>query len=500
MGESSHDSTLEQHGKQIEEILNHLDELPLDRIERIKDDVEGLGKGRVIMQMPPKRSSTTEASTMSQTVIRKLVADSVAVALETQIATMVEADNSIREIPVAKKGNYKEFISCQPFYFNGMEGVVGLIYWFERTGSVFSQSNCAEENKVAFATGHLTKNCRNKGPATGSNLQPVSVICHACGEKGHYRSQCSKTNINANGRTYMLRDKNAHQDPNVVMEAVNTACYVQNRVLVVKPYNKTPYELFHGRTPTLSFMRPFGCPVTVLNTLDHLGKFDGKVDEGFFVGYSLNSKAFRVFNSRKRIVEENLHIRLSENTPNVVGSGPNWLFDIDALTRTINYEPIVANLKSSHDDEFKPLSDYGKKVDEDPSKGSKCKDQEQKDNVNNTNNVNAASTNRVNAVGENISSELPFDPDMPALEDISTFNFSSDHEDDDDDDDDDDEDTDMNNLDTTIQVSPILTTRVHKDHPLDQVIGDLQSATRTRNIKEFGGTWVRYHYSTKNKP
>ncbi|GJY15913.1 retrovirus-related pol polyprotein from transposon TNT 1-94 [Tanacetum coccineum] len=113
-------------------------------------------------------------------------------------------------------------------------------------------------------------------------------------------------------------------------EAVNTACYVQNRVLVVKPHNKTLYELFHGRTPTLSFMRPFGCPVTILNTIDHLGKFNGKADEGFFVGYSLNSKAFRIFNSKTRIVEENLHIRFSESTPNIVGSGPDWLFDIDA--------------------------------------------------------------------------------------------------------------------------------------------------------------------------
>ncbi|GKE57951.1 reverse transcriptase domain-containing protein, partial [Tanacetum coccineum] len=65
--------------------------------------------------------------------------------------------------------------------------------------------------------GHLTKNCRNKGPATGSNQQPVSVIYHACGEKGHYNYQCSKTNNNAQGRAYMLRDRNAHQDPNVVM-------------------------------------------------------------------------------------------------------------------------------------------------------------------------------------------------------------------------------------------------------------------------------------------
>ncbi|GKE00946.1 putative reverse transcriptase domain-containing protein, partial [Tanacetum coccineum] len=64
--------------------------------------------------------------------------------------------------------------------------------------------------------GHLSKNCRNKKPATGSNQLPVTVICHACGEKGHYTNQCRKTNINAQGRAYMLRDKNAQQDPNVV--------------------------------------------------------------------------------------------------------------------------------------------------------------------------------------------------------------------------------------------------------------------------------------------
>ncbi|GJT89345.1 putative ribonuclease H-like domain-containing protein [Tanacetum coccineum] len=96
-------------------------------------------------------------------------------------------------------------------------------------------------------------------------------------------------------------------------EAVNTACYVQNRVLVTKPHNKTPYELFLGRKPALGFMRPFGCPVTILNTIDHLGKFDGKADEGFFVGYSINYKAFRVFNNRTRIVEENLHVQFSES-------------------------------------------------------------------------------------------------------------------------------------------------------------------------------------------
>ncbi|GKE30952.1 reverse transcriptase domain-containing protein [Tanacetum coccineum] len=74
---------------------------------------------------------------------------------------MANADNpnrntGPREIPVAKRGNYKEFVSCQPFYFNGTEGAVGLIRWFERTELVFSRSNCAEENKVTFAIGTLT--------------------------------------------------------------------------------------------------------------------------------------------------------------------------------------------------------------------------------------------------------------------------------------------------------------------------------------------------------
>ncbi|GKC00978.1 retrovirus-related pol polyprotein from transposon TNT 1-94 [Tanacetum coccineum] len=125
-------------------------------------------------------------------------------------------------------------------------------------------------------------------------------------------------------------------------EAVNTACYVHNRVLVTKPHNKTPYELLHGRPPSISFMRPFGCPVTILNTLDPLGKFDGKADEGFLVGYSINSKAFRVFNTRTRKVEENLHINFFENKPNVAGSGPKWLFDYNSLTKSMNNQPVTA--------------------------------------------------------------------------------------------------------------------------------------------------------------
>ncbi|GJX20310.1 putative ribonuclease H-like domain-containing protein [Tanacetum coccineum] len=143
-------------------------------------------------------------------------------------------------------------------------------------------------------------------------------------------------------------------------KAVNTACYVQNRVLVIKPHNKTPYKLFLGRKPALSFMRPFGCPVTILNTIDHLGKFDGKADEGFFIGYSTNSKAFRVFNSRTRIVKENLHVQFSKNTPNIAGSGPNWLFDIDALTKSMNYNLVVVGNQSKGNVGTKACNDAGK--------------------------------------------------------------------------------------------------------------------------------------------
>ncbi|GJR23688.1 putative ribonuclease H-like domain-containing protein [Tanacetum coccineum] len=123
-------------------------------------------------------------------------------------------------------------------------------------------------------------------------------------------------------------------------EAVSTACYVLNRVLVTKPHNKTPYELLTGKTPIISYIRPFGCHVTILNTIDHLGKFAGKSDEGFLVGYSLQSKAFRVYNLVTKRVEENLHINFLENKPNVAGKGPNWLFDLDYLTDSMNYHSV----------------------------------------------------------------------------------------------------------------------------------------------------------------
>nr|GEZ85452.1 retrovirus-related Pol polyprotein from transposon TNT 1-94 [Tanacetum cinerariifolium] len=274
-------------------------------------------------------------------------------------------------------------------------------------------------------------------------------------------------------------------------EAINTACYARNRVLVTKPHNKTPYELLIGRSPNLDFMRPFGCHVTILNTSDHLGKFESKADEGFLVGYSVNSKAFRVFNSRTRKVEDNLHIKFLENKSNVAERGPEWLFDIDSLTKSMNYESVTAGNQTnddagieinvnagqagqekSSDHEYillpfmpsnsplslstqssddKDVNEVPGKEDEGVSKGSGIDDHER--------------TNSILKI-------------MPSLEETIIFDDVFD-----------DKEVgvkaDTNNLELLTVVSPIPTTRVHKDHPKEQIIGDLNLATQTRRMINF---------------
>ncbi|GAV63259.1 hypothetical protein CFOL_v3_06779, partial [Cephalotus follicularis] len=97
-------------------------------------------------------------------------------------------------------------------------------------------------------------------------------------------------------------------------EAVNTACYIINRVMIRSILKKTPYEIFNDRKPNVSHLRPFGCKVFILNNgKDNLGKFDAKSDEGIFLDYSLNSKAYRVFNKRTLIIEESIHVLFEES-------------------------------------------------------------------------------------------------------------------------------------------------------------------------------------------
>nr|GEZ41636.1 hypothetical protein [Tanacetum cinerariifolium] len=261
---------------------------------------------------------------------------------------------------------------------------------------------------------------------------------------------------------------------------------------------------------------------------DSLRKFKGKVDEGFLIGYSVNIKAFRVFNSRTHIVQKTLHVNFLENKPNIIGSGPTWLFDIDSLTRT-NYDGDAAFDGKEHDfDTRKPESE----VIRSPSSSAQSRKQDDKtkkeakgnslvesfigyrelnaefeDYSNNSSNEVKATGTIIPTVGQNTSnstnpfsvvgpsntttslthgkssfidaSQLTDDPDMPELEDITYF------------DDENDVGAYFNNLETFITVSPIPTTRIHKDHPVSQIIGDLSSTTQTRSmtrvVKEQGG-------------
>nr|GFA25281.1 hypothetical protein [Tanacetum cinerariifolium] len=270
------------------------------------------------------------------------------------------------------------------------------------------------------------------------------------------------------------------------VEAVNTACYVQNRVLVNKPHNKTPYELLLGRSPSIGFMRPFGCPVTILNTLDPLGKFNGKADEEFLVGYSVNSKAFRVFNSRTRIVQEILHINFLENQPNVTRSGPKWLFVIDTLTQSMNYQPVVAENQPNHHACIKEILIVCKVRKETVSAQQYVLLPLWSTGLQDPHNTAADAAFDVKK-NENTVHVSPSSSDKPKKHDEKAKRKAKGKND--------EEDVgveaDFSNLETNISVGPIPTTRVYKDHHVTQIIGELTSAPQTRSmarmVKEQGG-------------
>ncbi|GJV35725.1 putative ribonuclease H-like domain-containing protein [Tanacetum coccineum] len=319
-------------------------------------------------------------------------------------------------------------------------------------------------------------------------------------------------------------------------EAVSTACYVQNRVLVVKPHNKTPYELFRGLKPALNFMRPFGCHVTILNTFNNLGKFDGKSDEGFFVGYSLSSKAFRVYNTKTRKVEENLHIGFLENKPMIEGNGSKWLFDIDSLTQSMNYVLIAAGTitnesagtqgelnvststqkeeisqdcivmpiwkdasyfdspsKDVGNGEPKSAADDQKQVEDGPDNENDEKDKSEDDSSPKKVNiagqhVNTASPEvntgrfKLNIVDSSINTAISNDQDSPkdmfklgashTLEATYVEFFS----------DEDEPEVDLGDILNSYTVLTTPNTRIHKDHPIKNVIGDVNSFVQTRRM------------------
>ncbi|GJY48953.1 putative ribonuclease H-like domain-containing protein [Tanacetum coccineum] len=285
------------------------------------------------------------------------------------------------------------------------------------------------------------------------------------------------------------------------VEAVNTACYVLNRVLVIKPHTKTPYELIRGRTPLIDFMKPFGCPVTILNTRDHLGKFDGKADEGFFVGYSVVSKAMRVFNKRTRIVEETLNIRFLENTPNVIGNGPDWLFDVDSLIISINYVPVVAGnqtngIAGTRDNIVTGQAEKKTKPEQeyilipfcttDPLISQGPKDSEEDYGMKPTE-VDVIGTSDKDGEDDQATRNVP---NVFSIDDTGIFSNAYD---------DVGAEADLSNLETTMNVSHIPTTRIDKDRLKDQIIGDFNSAIQTRRMTKISDEHAMVCYINKQR-
>ncbi|GJY14879.1 putative RNA-directed DNA polymerase [Tanacetum coccineum] len=252
----------------------------------------------------------------------------------------------------------------------------------------------------------------------------------------------------------------------------------------------------------LAIMKPFGCHVTILNTLDKLGKFDGKSDEGFFVGYSLSSKAFRVYNIRTRKVQENLHVGFLENKPMLEGNGPKWLFDLDSLTQSMNYVPVVAgtfsnvsagtqggsesSISSQQDQDciFMPIWKDASYFDDTSLRSvddAQLQDQDgthddcsfQDDGID-AHQVNTASP-QVNTGSRDISTAAPefntatseglMGP-IPTTEDTQL----------------EDQEIELGNISPSYEVSSTPHTRIHKDHPIDHVIGDVQSSVQTRRM------------------
>ncbi|KAJ9547279.1 hypothetical protein OSB04_019822 [Centaurea solstitialis] len=290
-------------------------------------------------------------------------------------------------------------------------------------------------------------------------------------------------------------------------EAVNTACYVQNRVLIVKSKGKTPYELFEKKKPFIGFLKPFGCPCTILNTKSQLGKFDSKSEDGFLVGYSSQSKALRVFNSSSRIIEESDNVECNEHTPNVPGTGPNWLFDIDSLTNSLNMSyaveigsstdksketrtpfvmfpmPTVDPIEFCHEEE-EPEPKKEDDVDtgpkdprENPSK--KANDLEKETTLN-----LPVTLQEEDAEGSQSSDMSIIDPQITHQEDFIDNSHSSELN-----------VTNMNedgegyesNLGVNLPEEPLHLTRTQKNHPSSLVIGDIQSPMITRKqSKDLG--------------
>ncbi|GJY10440.1 putative ribonuclease H-like domain-containing protein [Tanacetum coccineum] len=313
-------------------------------------------------------------------------------------------------------------------------------------------------------------------------------------------------------------------------EAVSTACYVFNRVRVTKPQNKTPYELLFGHKPIISYIRPFGCHVTILDTLSVLGKFDGKSDEGFLVGYSLNSKAYRVYNLVTKRVEVNLHVNFLEDKPNVKGNqanphaGTSEVINSAGTSQTPN-----ANASEEKDEDSElivvpsAVKNTEEKVETRKSSTNLKKEkiliepQQEKEASSTEDNPkiivfrgeleeiaqkhlgtvpenNSTNTLSVNSGNEPVNTGR-LDPDDSPMLELEIFHKSETGIFDEASYDEEGVVTDFNSLPTEIEVSPTPTLRIHNIYPKSQMLGDPKSAVQTRSkVQQKSGAHALFNY------
>nr|GEW43804.1 hypothetical protein [Tanacetum cinerariifolium] len=366
------------------------------------------------------------------------------------------------------------------------------------------------------------------------NLKELRVKIIRCDNRGEFRNKemndfCSRKGIKrkfSNARTPQQNGVAKRRNIKLI-EAARTM------VLVNKSQNKTLYELFNGRTPAVGFLKPFGCHVMILNTLDNLGKFEAKRDEGYFIRYSMSSKSFRVFNKRTKRIEENLYVDFLGNKPIEKGAGPNWLFDIDSLTNSMNYVPVVvAGTNSTNFSGTKEAAGQDVKKDVSslryivlPNWLHKTHLETSTSNAQDACNADASKSSGISnptATSTNpsadhmetlavetpiptVSSPVPIaclndspkpssyirliskrvtsQDDTPSLDNILTLTnrFEGILEVTTNTDDTNRVEADLGNMETTIIASPTPTLRIYKDHPKSQIIGPVDTPIQTRN-------------------
>nr|GEX46949.1 ribonuclease H-like domain-containing protein [Tanacetum cinerariifolium] len=205
---------------------------------------------------------------------------------------------------------------------------------------------------IALIENQLNKKVKAIRCDNGTEFRNAKLIA-LCGEKEIKRDYSNARTLQQNrvaerkNRTLIEAARSMLADSKLPTmfwaEAVSTACYVLNMVPITNPYNKTSYELLSGKVPNIRNLKPFGCQVTILNTSDHLEKFEGKANDGFLVGYVAHSKAYRVYKLSSKKVEEKLNLRYLEDKPNVQGLGQEWYFDLDYLTDSLGYTRFKTN-------------------------------------------------------------------------------------------------------------------------------------------------------------